>query len=86
MEQDNSVPQQDTQEIALGLWSQAQDFALGLLRPWNAYQVGIAVGLFVAAHLLSRLLAPRLHEWMRTREGWRNGACVFWYWFTGGCG
>ncbi|SLN20689.1 putative MscS family protein.1 precursor [Roseovarius litorisediminis] len=70
MEQDNSVPQQDTQEIALGLWSQAQDFALGLLRPWNAYQVGIAVGLFVAAHLLSRLLAPRLHEWMRTREGW----------------
>ena len=52
------------------LWMQIESFAESLLRPWNAYQVGIAVGLFLVAHLLNRFFAPRLHEWMRTREGW----------------
>jgi len=40
------------------------------MRPWNAYQVAIAIGLFVAAHLLSRFLGPYVHAWMRGREGW----------------
>lgn len=70
MEHDIVEAQQDTQEIALGLWGQAYDFATGLMRPWNAYQVGIALALLLTAHVLSRILAPRLHEWMRTREGW----------------
>ena len=58
------------QEIAVNLWTQAQVFVEGLMRPWNAYQVGIAVALFVAAHLLARLLGPYVHAWMRSREGW----------------
>ncbi|WP_206735484.1 mechanosensitive ion channel domain-containing protein [Roseovarius sp. A46] len=59
-----------TQDIALGLWAQAELFLRGLLRPWNAYQVGIAVALFAAAHLANRLLGPVCHDWMRRREGW----------------
>ena len=61
---------QEAQEIALSLMEQAQEFAVGLLRPWNAYQIGIAIGIFVAAWLVSRLLAPRIQDWLRTREGW----------------
>jgi small-conductance mechanosensitive channel len=48
----------------------AQDFAVGLLRPWNAYQVGIILGLVVAAWVLSKLIGPHIHDWMRRREGW----------------
>ncbi|MDZ7711137.1 MAG: mechanosensitive ion channel [Roseovarius sp.] len=59
-----------TQDIALGLWAQAELFLRSLLRPWNAYQVGIAVGLFITAHLANRLLGPPCYEWMRRREGW----------------
>ncbi len=61
---------QAPQDIALGLWDQIQTVLENLLRPWNAYQVGIALGLLVLAHLLARGLGPRLYEWMRTREGW----------------
>ena len=61
---------QETQEIALGLWAQVQTFAVTLLRPWNAYQVGIAIGVFILAALLAKVLAPRFHNWMRGREGW----------------
>ncbi|MGR3462620.1 MAG: mechanosensitive ion channel family protein [Roseovarius sp.] len=59
-----------THDIALGLWAQAELFLRGLLRPWNAYQVGIAVVLFAAAHLANRILGPVCHDWMRRREGW----------------
>ncbi|MHA6324533.1 mechanosensitive ion channel family protein [Roseivivax sp. CAU 1753] len=52
------------------LLTEAQLFVEGLLRPWNVYQLIIAVGLFVVAHLLNRVFAPRIYEWMRTREGW----------------
>ena len=61
---------QDTQGIVLNLWEQGQDFLLGLMRPWNAYQVAIIVGLLIAAHLLSRVFGPGLHQWMRSLEGW----------------
>jgi len=59
-----------TQDVALGLWTQVELFLRGLLRPWNAYQIGIAVGLLLAAHIASRLLGPPIHGWMRRREGW----------------
>ncbi|MFY0597045.1 MAG: mechanosensitive ion channel [Cognatishimia sp.] len=62
--------EQDTQEIALSLWDQIFGFAEGLLRPWNAYQVLIVIGLLLLAFGLSRVFSPKLHEWMRTREGW----------------
>jgi len=61
---------QAPQDIAVSLWEQAQVLVEGLMRPWNAYQVAIAIGLFVAAHLLSRFLGPYVHAWMRGREGW----------------
>jgi len=41
-----------------------------LLRPWVAYQFGIALALFLAAHLLRRALGPRIRAWMRARVGW----------------
>ena len=40
------------------------------MRPWNAYQLLIAVALFALAHLLRKLLTPHLETWMRSREGW----------------
>lgn len=60
----------DTHEIALGIWGQIESFALGLLRPWNAYQIAIGFGVLALALLLARLLKPQLHDWMRSREGW----------------
>ncbi len=57
-------------EVGQGLLGQAQAFLETLLRPWNAYQLAIALAVFVVAHILSRIVQPRLHDWMRTREGW----------------
>ncbi|SIS53157.1 Mechanosensitive ion channel [Roseivivax lentus] len=45
-------------------------FLQGLLRPWNAYQIAIVAGVFLLAHILTRIIAPRVHTWMRSREGW----------------
>lgn len=56
--------------IAEGLLAQGQLFLDNLLRPWNAYQIGIAVAVFLAAHLVAAAARPRVYEWMRTREGW----------------
>lgn len=61
---------QDAQEIAYSLADQAQVFLKGLLRPWNAYQVGIALALFLLAWGLALYLSPRFREWLRTRENW----------------
>ncbi len=65
-----AAPAQQAQDIALSLLDQIHNFALGLLRPWNAYQVIIIIGLLLAAHVLRALFGPRIHAWMRTREGW----------------
>jgi small-conductance mechanosensitive channel len=59
-----------TQDIALGLFDQALSFMLGLLRPWNAYQLLIIAGLFLTAWLVSKVIAPKVYDWMRSREGW----------------
>jgi small-conductance mechanosensitive channel len=59
-----------TQDIALGLWAQAELFLRSLLRPWNAYQVGIALALLAVAHAAGRVAGPGMHRWMRRREGW----------------
>ncbi|MBV1902624.1 MAG: mechanosensitive ion channel [Marinosulfonomonas sp.] len=41
-----------------------------LLLPSRLYQVGILIGCFCAAYLLSRWLGPKFRDWMRTLEGW----------------
>ena len=56
--------------VGQSLLMQGETFLNSLFRPWNAYQVGIIVGVFILAHVLRWVIAPRLHEWMRTREGW----------------
>jgi small-conductance mechanosensitive channel len=57
-------------EVGQGLLVQAETFLTTLWRPWNAYQLGIIIGVFILAHLCRAIFAPRLHEWMRSREGW----------------
>lgn len=57
-------------DIVLGIWDQIEGFGLGLLRPWNAYQALIVLGLIIVAHLLRMGLGPRFYDWMRGREGW----------------
>ncbi len=61
------APVQDT---ALSVVDQVQDFLVGLMRPWNAWQVAIALGLLALAWAMARFARPRLHDWMRTRHGW----------------
>jgi len=69
-EQASGAVVNEAQEIALSLADKAQGFLEGLLRPWNAYQIVIALVLFIVAHLLAKLLRPRYREWMRSRENW----------------
>lgn len=57
-------------EITLDLYAWAETFLTSLLRPWNAYQLIIALGIFVAAHVLAAIIKPRMHDWMRGLEGW----------------
>ncbi|MGH1453951.1 MAG: mechanosensitive ion channel family protein [Paracoccaceae bacterium] len=70
MAQDNVSTGQVAQDIAISLYGQVEVFLNGLLRPWNAYQVVIALGIFVLAHLLGRILAAKWDAWLRSREGW----------------
>lgn len=63
-------PADDVQSAALSLADKAQDFVEGLLRPWVAYQLLIALSLLAVAWVLCRVTAPRLREWMRGRENW----------------
>ncbi|MCP9482382.1 mechanosensitive ion channel [Shimia sp. CNT1-13L.2] len=62
--------EQDAQEIALSVWDQTLTFLEGLLRPWNAYQVAIALAVLAVSLLLARIIKPRFYEWMRAREDW----------------
>jgi small-conductance mechanosensitive channel len=56
-------------QATLGLVTWAQAFLDNLIRPWNAYQLAIAAGVFLLAHLIAALVKPRVHDWMRTLEG-----------------
>lgn len=56
--------------VTLDLFVWGQALLTSLLRPWNAYQLLIALGVFGTAHLLASFIKPRMHEWMRGREGW----------------
>ena len=57
-------------EISQGLLAGLSEFSISLLRPWNAYQVVIVVGLILLAYGLKRWLAPLYYNWLHTRSGW----------------
>jgi len=57
-------------DLGQSLLGQAESFAATMLRPWNAYQFGIALALWATAHLLRVVLGPHIRTWMGTREGW----------------
>jgi small-conductance mechanosensitive channel len=65
-----AVAPQDAQEIALDLVDQGATFLTRLMRPWNSYQVAIVIGLIIVAYIIGYFVAPKLHAWMRSREGW----------------
>lgn len=56
--------------VADELQSRGETFLTGLLRPWNAYQIGIAIGLYGIAWFLARLITPRARAWLSEREDW----------------
>ena len=60
------------QVLAIGtdLYAQLTGFASSMIRPWNLYQLVIALGLFILAHLLRAVLGPRIRTWMAARENW----------------
>ena len=74
MEQDTPTPTPDLEGQITGLAEDLIGWSSGLLdalfRPWVAYQLAIAIAIFGLAHLLRSILGPRMHDWMRTREGW----------------
>ncbi|MFD1340965.1 mechanosensitive ion channel family protein [Litorisediminicola beolgyonensis] len=67
----DSEPAQQAGRLLSRLTTDAELFLEGLLRPWNAYQIAIAMGLFLVAHLVATYwITPSLRDWLRTREGW----------------
>ncbi|WP_185968580.1 mechanosensitive ion channel domain-containing protein [Paracoccus sp. M683] len=62
----------DIVNAAEGLWSHVRLFAQSMLAPWRLYQLLGIVALAVLAWLAAWLTAPRLSDWLRSREGWRK--------------
>ncbi|MGB0440919.1 MAG: hypothetical protein ACPGFC_12590, partial [Paracoccaceae bacterium] len=56
--------------VGQSLLMQGEALLTSLLRPWNAYQIGIALAVFVAAQLMRVWLGPKVRGWMASREGW----------------
>ena len=63
-------PISEITEVGQSLFTQGEVFVTSLFRTWNLYQVAIALGLLLLSLGLRKIFAPRLHEWMRTREAW----------------
>lgn len=57
-------------EFGQRIWQLAAQGGEMLMRPWNAYQVGIAFALFVLATLIARPAGRAYHDWLRSRSGW----------------
>ena len=57
-------------DTAQGLLSQGETFLRSLILPSRLWQIGILACLMAAAFGINLVLAPRLYEWMRTREAW----------------
>ncbi len=57
-------------DVGTSLYDQGLALLDTLMRPWSAYQLAIAVGVFIAAYLLRVVFGPPIRNWMGTREGW----------------
>ncbi len=57
-------------EISQGLLEGLTEFLFSLLRPWNAYQALMVVGIVLAAYGLKRWLGPIYYNWLHERTGW----------------
>ena len=69
---DNALeaPLEEVISIGNDLFTQAQVFADSMFRPWSLYQLVIAIGVFIVAHVLRAVLGPRIREWMGSRDNW----------------
>jgi small-conductance mechanosensitive channel len=67
--QDGSTAQV-ARDIAQSLFVQIEGFIGGLVRPWNAYQLLIVIGLVLVAALVGHLASRNFHDWLRSRDGW----------------
>ena len=63
-------PLKEISEVSQSLYEQGLTFTKSMFRTWSLYQLCIALTLFVVSYGLKRIFAPRLHEWLRTRDGW----------------
>lgn len=52
------------------LWNDGMNFVQSLGQTWRLYQVGIIIALVVLAWVVNRMIDPKIHDWMRSREGW----------------
>ena len=57
-------------DIGNDLIMQGQVLIENMFRTWNLYQLLIALGIFVVAHVLRAILGPRIRNWMASRENW----------------
>ncbi|MCK0095195.1 mechanosensitive ion channel [Yoonia sp. F2084L] len=64
------APLDEVLSIGTDLLTQAQTFGESMFRTWNLYQLLIALGVFIAAHLLRAIMGPRIRAWMGSRENW----------------
>ena len=56
--------------VGQNLFVQAEMFVMSMFRPWNLYQILIALGLFILAHCLVAILGPPIRNWMANRKDW----------------
>ncbi|WP_108813840.1 mechanosensitive ion channel family protein [Loktanella sp. Alg231-35] len=64
------APLDEVISIGSDLFSQGQVFVESMFRPWNFYQLLIALGVFFVAHVLRAILGPRIRAWMGARANW----------------
>ena len=64
------VPLDEVIKIGGDLLTRGEAFFENMFRTWNTYQLLIALGVLVAAHILRALLGPRIRAWMASRDNW----------------
>ena len=64
------APLDDILAVGADLLQQGEVFVQSLWRPWVGYQIAIALGVFLLAHLMSRMIGPRFRAWIKRRDDW----------------